>query len=690
MATDVRPARRHRCRRRRLGQAGRGLRERLLHPGVGLGLVAPLRRRPGAAGARGTRRRRGDRRDAARSTSTARGPCACCASSATGRPTSSGRCAPPPTASAWPARSGSCSPTGAGAPTCWWATALAVPSGWSERTGATVLLAEPSPTLAIDGQSWDEFLASKSKNFRDQVRRRERKLAKSHELSFRLSDAARLDEDMGILLQPALGPLGGRVRRLRAGARGVPPRVRRRGPRARLAAPLARRGGRHARCAAWYGLRYAGCECFYQSGRDPAWDEHSVGFVLLAHTIRSAFEDGMREYRFLRGGDAYKGRFADGDPGLETVVLGRGSLRPAGRGRRRRARAPASRGSPARPGEQPLAAGSPARGHELADRPVEVALGPALALEEHGQRIQLAAPRGAASRPPPAPPASPGRGTRRPRRQYSWTRSSPPARTSGQSTSVNRSPGVKSRTRRRESAIRSKRSISGSAPVAAHSQSSTVASRPSRIRKFSPQKSPWLCPRGTSASRCSRFATIDSSASALLRAHVLHHAPALRREALGSPASRSADTSTPKRAIRNSRESSQRSVRHPPGVRSHGVRLERVAQRADLCPAASGTTRRSRTTGRAFAAGHGVHRVERHVERPPGGPRGQAHEVLPSSDRAQAITTLPLSKTVVDARSELDARRWRRRARRPCRCRLGRLRAAASGEHEAHRGAQAA
>ena len=36
--------------------------------------------------------------------------------------------------------------------------------------------------------------------------------------------------------------------------------------------------------AAWYGLRYAGCECFYQSGRDPAWDEHSVGFVLLAHT----------------------------------------------------------------------------------------------------------------------------------------------------------------------------------------------------------------------------------------------------------------------------------------------------------------------------------------------------------------------------------------------------------------------
>ena len=72
--------------------------------------------------------------------------------------------------------------------------------GWSDQTGATVLLAEPSPTLAIAGQSWDEFLASKSKNFRDQVRRRERKLAKSHELSFRLSDGERLADDMGTLL----------------------------------------------------------------------------------------------------------------------------------------------------------------------------------------------------------------------------------------------------------------------------------------------------------------------------------------------------------------------------------------------------------------------------------------------------------------------------------------------------------
>jgi CelD/BcsL family acetyltransferase involved in cellulose biosynthesis len=201
--------------------------------------------------------------------------------------------------------------------------------GWSDLTGATVLLAEPSPTLAIEGQSWDEFLASKSKNFRDQVRRRERKLAKSHELSFRLSDAGRLDEDMSTLLRL-------HAARWEDGSAAFEPELE--AFHRDFAAVALERGwlrlwicevdGRAV--AAWYGLRYAGSECFYQSGRDPDWDAQSVGFILLAHSIRCAFEDGMTEYRFLRGGDAYKDRFADGDPGLETAVLGRGSRgRPA-------------------------------------------------------------------------------------------------------------------------------------------------------------------------------------------------------------------------------------------------------------------------------------------------------------------------------------------------------------------------
>ena len=73
--------------------------------------------------------------------------------------------------------------------------------------------------------------------------------------------------------------------------------------------------------AAWYGFRYANAEWYYQSGRSLDAAAENVGFVLLAHTIREAINDGCSEYRMLRGGEAYKARFADCDAGLETVVV---------------------------------------------------------------------------------------------------------------------------------------------------------------------------------------------------------------------------------------------------------------------------------------------------------------------------------------------------------------------------------
>jgi CelD/BcsL family acetyltransferase involved in cellulose biosynthesis len=75
--------------------------------------------------------------------------------------------------------------------------------------------------------------------------------------------------------------------------------------------------------AAWYGFRFDGVEYYYQAGRDPGWDHASVGFVLLSHTIRSAFADGIRSYRFLRGGEGYKYRFANRDDTLQTIMASR-------------------------------------------------------------------------------------------------------------------------------------------------------------------------------------------------------------------------------------------------------------------------------------------------------------------------------------------------------------------------------
>jgi CelD/BcsL family acetyltransferase involved in cellulose biosynthesis len=192
--------------------------------------------------------------------------------------------------------------------------------GWSALLGAKVLRRTGSPVLRFHGASWDELLAARSANFREQVRRRERKLRREHEVCFRLTDdPERLHQDLDILfsLHSARWKGGGLFT------------SRSEGFHREFAACAMERGwlrlwileldGEPA--SAWYGFRFGDAESYYQAGRDPAWSGSSVGFVLLAHTIREALEDGVGEYRFLEGGEDYKYRFTKEDPGLETIGL---------------------------------------------------------------------------------------------------------------------------------------------------------------------------------------------------------------------------------------------------------------------------------------------------------------------------------------------------------------------------------
>jgi CelD/BcsL family acetyltransferase involved in cellulose biosynthesis len=78
-----------------------------------------------------------------------------------------------------------------------------------------------------------------------------------------------------------------------------------------------------APAAALLNFRFGGHEWFYQGGRDPRYDRYSPGFLLQLHAIRSAFEDGLEAYRFLRGGEPYKLRFASHDRGLVNLQLDR-------------------------------------------------------------------------------------------------------------------------------------------------------------------------------------------------------------------------------------------------------------------------------------------------------------------------------------------------------------------------------
>ena len=213
--------------------------------------------------------------------------------------------------------------------------------GWAELLGERVFRTEPSPVLVTEGRDWDAFLATRSKNFREQLRRRERKLAKAHELSYRLTRTAdELEADYAALVRLHHARWGGGSSSF-AGAREA------------LHLDFARlaleRGwlrlwtleldGRPA--AAWLGFRFGGAEWYYQAGRDPDLEREAVGFVLMAHTVREALNDGVSEYRLLLGGEAYKDRFATADPGLETVVWARGA-----RGRAARSAARAALAAP--------------------------------------------------------------------------------------------------------------------------------------------------------------------------------------------------------------------------------------------------------------------------------------------------------------------------------------------------------
>lgn len=200
------------------------------------------------------------------------------------------------------------------------------PGARARDLGGRSLMRESSPIVEAPEGGFEGFLKERSRNFRSQVRRKERALLERG-LTYRLSDdPERLEEDMH-----TLATLHGARWGSASSTAFSPSRAAFHQDFARTALErgwlrlwLAEVDGEAV--AAWYGFRFGGAEWYYQSGRDPEWDKDSVGLVLLAHTIRETFDDGLRIYRLLRGGESYKARFATSDPGLETVVAGRGAL----------------------------------------------------------------------------------------------------------------------------------------------------------------------------------------------------------------------------------------------------------------------------------------------------------------------------------------------------------------------------
>lgn len=195
--------------------------------------------------------------------------------------------------------------------------------GWGGRLDARVLRREGSPVIRFGAGGWEEFLSGQSSNFREQARRKERKLGREHGLRYRLATAESLDRDLQTLFtlhrKRWTGPETTFSAR-EAFHRAFAVRALERGW---LRVWIMEVNGEPV--AAWHGFRYGGVESYFQAGRDPAWGRYSVGFVLLCHTMRAAAEEGVSEYRLLRGGEGYKFRFAAEDLGLESVAKAKGA-----------------------------------------------------------------------------------------------------------------------------------------------------------------------------------------------------------------------------------------------------------------------------------------------------------------------------------------------------------------------------
>ena len=203
--------------------------------------------------------------------------------------------------------------------------------------GVEPIRSEVTPELELETADWDEFLASCSSNFRGQIRNRQRRLERDNELRFQLAeDPERLEADMDTLFK---------LHELRYGAaeKGL-------GAFSHELASFHRDFARQALdngwlrlwtaylgeepAAAWYGFRLGGADWFYQSGRDPRFDRQSVGFVLMARTLRDAVDSGMGTYKLLLGAEEYKKRFSSREPTVDTfavtrTVRGRLALRAA-------------------------------------------------------------------------------------------------------------------------------------------------------------------------------------------------------------------------------------------------------------------------------------------------------------------------------------------------------------------------
>jgi CelD/BcsL family acetyltransferase involved in cellulose biosynthesis len=178
-------------------------------------------------------------------------------------------------------------------------------SGWGECRQTT----EACPFIRLAGHTWDSYLASLGSDHRYNVQRRLRNVTKTFDVRFEQAHSADACREALARLMT--------LHEMRWSARGGSdafhtPALRR--FHEELSQVALERDwlrlfvlwldGEPA--AALYGFRYRHVFYFYQSGLDPRYQKHSVGLVAMGLAIKTAIEEGAREYDLLHGQEAYK------------------------------------------------------------------------------------------------------------------------------------------------------------------------------------------------------------------------------------------------------------------------------------------------------------------------------------------------------------------------------------------------
>jgi CelD/BcsL family acetyltransferase involved in cellulose biosynthesis len=203
----------------------------------------------------------------------------------------------------------------------WWRE---LARAWPGRMAAVPQPKDALPYAALKGFDWQAYLATRSGQFRNQVKRKMRSLERDHEVRLRRSETVEeVSSDLDTLFElhearweERTGDssiAGSRVRDLH---RGFAAAAHERGW---LRLYLLEVDG--APAAAWYGWHVGDRFSYYQAGFEPAWSRYSVGFLLLAETVREAIAEGAAEYDLLVGDEAFKARFATGERLGSSVLL---------------------------------------------------------------------------------------------------------------------------------------------------------------------------------------------------------------------------------------------------------------------------------------------------------------------------------------------------------------------------------